>query len=135
MIKEFQNLREQILKIAKENLQMKKELAQERKKSSKDKKHLLLSIVEQLDLIEKEIITETENNNQFDALKEKKKRKAPLLAILSHNEVVEMDDFMYKLPQYVEQKNGLNASLKINLKGYLWKGEILRKAVFFEDEN
>lgn len=133
MIKEFQNLRQQVLKIVQENRQLKKELAQERKRAIEDKKDLLLSIVKQLDLIEKDIITETKDNNQFEVLKEKKKRKAPLLAILLHNEVVEMDDFMYKLPQYIEQKNGQNKSLKISLKGYLWKGEILRKAVLFED--
>jgi len=58
--------------------------------------------------------------------------KKPLLKILQQNKVVEMKEKMYELPEYVEvleikPNETINRTPQIVLKGYLYKGEILRK--------
>ena len=57
--------------------------------------------------------------------------KKPLLKILKQNKIVEMTTEMYyELPGYIhliETEEASNRNLQILLKGYLYKGEILRK--------
>jgi len=137
MVQNFKELQEQISEILKENHQLKKELAIREKRPITETRKLLLAIIRELDELERDEKNEmsgvSPENRVFSISRDVyNTAKKPLLKILQQNKVVEMKEKMYELPEYVEvleikPNETINRTPQIVLKGYLYKGEILRK--------
>ena len=110
-----------------ENRQLRLDLAREKVKRETDQKDFLLNIISRLDTLEQE---EEDNSEASQMTIVSDQRKKVLVDILDQYGVKEIESYLYQLPgysNYNEKKDGGNTPL---LKGYLFKGSVLRKAKF-----
>jgi len=145
MIKEYQQLETQISIILKENYQLKQEverikqqLVREEKRPITETRQLLLAIIRELDELERDETHEmsgvSPENRVFGIAQDVyRTAKKPLLKMLKQNKVEEMSAALYESPEYVislvadTEGEENQQTPRILQKGYLYKGEILRK--------
>jgi hypothetical protein len=134
MIKEFQSLQKQLIKNLKERKQLEQDLLEERKGRLDEKKQIFLDIIEQIDLLDKKIVAESEKaaddelrllqiNNKYEA------QKLPFLNILAQYGVQIMEPHLYSLRGYAVEVRTVSGKKKART-GYLYNGGVLRKAHF-----
>jgi len=140
MTQTFQQLQTEISQILKENHQLKTALVQQEEQSIVATRKLLLTIIEELDELERD-----ERNEMLSVLPENRIYSIPkniynlakkaLLKILEQYEVIEMrEEMYYNLSDYVEVKETaiskrIDHKPQIIRKGYLYKGELFRKGM------